>query len=90
MLAGLQEKSIYLQSNLADVAYSACVIQKTTQFSLFEYAVDNICDMITNKQTLKDYGDGSFGGGTGRSIQCLDKRKRARNDSFLTKIMQAS
>ena len=39
---------------------------------------------------LKGYGDGSFGGGTGLSIQCLDKRERARNDSSLTKIMPAS
>ena len=39
---------------------------------------------------LKGYGDGSFGGGTGPSVQCLDKRKRARNDFILTKIMQSS
>ena len=57
---------------------------------MFESAVDDICDMITTKQMLKGNGDGSFGGGTGPSIQCLDKRKRARNDSVLTKIMQAS
>ena len=64
--------------------------KKRTQLSLFESAVDNICDMITIKQMLKGYGDESFGGGTGPSIQCLDKRKRARNDSILTKIIQAS
>ena len=52
--------------------------------------VDDICDMITTKHMLKGYGDGSFKDGTGPSIQCLDKRKRARNDSVLTKIMQAS
>ena len=46
--------------------------------------------MITTKRMLKGYGDGSFGGETGPSIQCLDKRKRARNDSILTKIMQSS
>ena len=46
--------------------------------------------MITTKQMLKGYGDGSFGGGTGPSIQCLDKRKRARNDSILTKILQGN
>ena len=57
---------------------------------MFESAVDYICDMITTKQMLKGYGDGSFGGGTGSSIQCLDKRERARNDFILTKIMQAS
>ena len=39
---------------------------------------------------LKGYRDGSSGDGTGPSIQCLDKRKRAHNDSILTKIMQAS
>ena len=50
--------------------------KKRTQLSLFESAVDNICDMITIKQMLKGYGDESFGGGTGPSIQCLDKRKR--------------
>ena len=64
--------------------------KKRTQLSLFESAVDNICDMITIKQMLKGYGDESFGGGTGPSIQCLDKRKRARNNSVLTKIMQGS
>ena len=53
---------------------------------MFELAVDDICDMITTKQMLKGYGDGSFGGGTGPSIQCLDKRKRARNDSILIKL----
>ena len=57
---------------------------------MFESAVDDICDMITTKQMLKGYGDGSFGGGTGPSIQCLDKCKSARNDFILTKIMQAS
>ena len=57
---------------------------------MLELAVDDICDMITTKQMLKGYGDGSFGGGAGPSIQCLDKRKRARNDSILTKILQAS
>ena len=46
--------------------------------------------MITTKQMLKGYRDGSFGGGTGPSIQCLDKRKRARNDSILTKILQGN
>ena len=51
--------------------------KKRTQLSLFESAVDNICDMITIKQMLKGYGDESFGGGTGPLIQCLDKRKRA-------------
>ena len=39
---------------------------------------------------LKGYGGGSSGDGTGPSIQCLDKRKRAQNDSILTKIMKAS
>ena len=53
---------------------------------MFELAVDDICDMITTKQMLKDYGDGSFGGGSGPLIQCLDKRKRARNDSILKKL----
>ena len=47
---------------------------------------DDIYDMIINKKMLKGYGDGSFGGGTGPSIQCLDKRKRTRNDSILTKL----
>ena len=78
------------ESNLAEVVHSAWVTQKRKQLSLFESAVDDICDMITTKQMFKGYGDGSFGGGTGPSIQCLDKRKRARNDSILTKIMQAS
>ena len=78
------------ESNLAEVVHSAWVTQKRKQLSLFESAVDDICDMITTKQMFKSYGDGSFGGGTGPSIQCLDKRKRARNDSILTKIMQAS
>ena len=73
--------------NLAEVVHSAWVTPKKTQLSLFESAVDDICDMITTKQMLKGYGDGSFGGGTGPSIQCLDKRKRARNDSILTRIM---
>ena len=44
--------------------------------------VDDICDMITTKQMLKRYGDGSFGGRTGPSIQCLNKRKHARNGSI--------
>ena len=57
---------------------------------MFESAVDDICDMITTKQILKGSVDGSFGGETGPSIQCLDKRKRARNDSILAKIMQSS
>ena len=73
-------------SNLAEVVHSAWVTQKRTQLSFLESAVDETCDMITNKQMLKGYGDGSFGGGTGPSIQCLDKRKRARNDSILTKL----
>ena len=46
--------------------------------------------MINTKQMLKGYGDGSFRGGIGPSIKCLDKRKRARNDSTLIKMMQAS
>ena len=46
--------------------------------------------MITTKQMLKGYGDGSFGGGTGPSIQWLDKCKRAQNGSILTKIMQSN
>ena len=75
------------ESNLAEVVHSAWVTPKKTQLSLFESAVDDICDMITTKQMLKGYGDGSFGGGTGPSIQCLDKRKCARNDSILTRIM---
>ena len=78
------------ESNLAEVVHSAWVTQKRTQLSLFESAVDDICDMITTKQMLKGYGDGSIGGGTGPSVQCLDKRKRARNDSLLTKIMLSS
>ena len=57
---------------------------------MFESEVDNICDMITTKQMLKGYGDGSFRGGTGPSTQCLAKRKHARNDSVLTKIMQSN
>ena len=44
--------------------------------------VDDICDMITTKQMLKRYGDGSFGGRTVPSIQCLNKRKHARNGSI--------
>ena len=78
------------ESNLAEVVYSAWVTQKRTQLSLFESAVDDICEMINTKQMLKGYRDGSFEGGTGPSIQSLNKRKRARNDSILTKIMQAS
>ena len=38
---------------------------------------------------LKGYGDGSFGGGTEPSTQCLAKRKHTQNDSVLTKIMQS-
>ena len=72
--------------------YIQCGLQKKkkAQLSLFESAVDYICDMITTKQMLKGYGEGSFRGGTGPSIQPLDKRERARNDSILTKIMQPS
>ena len=57
---------------------------------MFESVVDDICEMINTKQMLKNYGDGSFGGGTGPSIQFLDKCERVRNGSILTKIMQAS
>ena len=78
------------KSNLAEVVHSAWVAQKRTQLSLFELAVDDNCEMVNTKQMLKGCGQGSFGGGTGSSIQCLDKRKRAQNDSVLTKIMQAS
>ena len=73
--------------------YIQCGLQKKkkkAQLSLFESAVDYICDMITTKQMLKGYGEGSFRGETGPSIQPLDKRERARNDSILTKIMQPS
>ena len=73
--------------------YIQCGLQKKkkkAQLSLFESAVDYICDMITTKQMLKGYGEGSFRDGTGPSIQPLDKRERARNDSILTKIMQPS
>ena len=78
------------ESNLAEVVHSTCLTQKRTQLSLFESAVDDIYDMIATKQMLKGYGDGSFEGRTGPSIQCLDKRKRASNDSILKKIMQSS
>ena len=78
------------ESNPAEVVNSAWVTQKRTQLSLFESAVNDICDLITTKQMLKGYGDRSFEGGIGSSIQYLDKRKRARNDSVLTKIMRVS
>ena len=78
------------ESNLAEVVHSAWVTQKGTQLSLFQSAVADIFDMLTTKQMLKGYGDGSFGGETGTSLQCIDKQKRARNDSILTKIMQSS
>ena len=77
------------ESNLVKVVYSPWVAQKRTQLSLFESEVDDICDMITTKQMLKGYGDGSFGGGTEPSTQCLAKRKHTQNDSVLTKIMQS-
>ena len=57
---------------------------------MLELAVDDICDMITTKQMLKGYRDESFGGGTGTSIQCLDKRKCGHNVSILTKAMQSN
>ena len=61
-------------SNLAEIVHSARFTQKRIQLSLFESAVDDICDMVTTKQMLKSYGDGSFGSGTGPSVQYLDKR----------------
>ena len=81
------------ESNIAELVHSVWVTKKKkkkAQLSLFESAVDYICDMITTKQMLKGYGEGSFRGGTGPSIQPLDKRERARNDSILTQIMQPS
>ena len=79
------------ESNIAELVHSVWVKKKKkAQLSLFKSAVDYICDMITTKQMLKGYGEGSFRGGTGPSIQPLDKRERARNDSILTKIMQPS
>ena len=81
------------ESNIAELVHSVWVTKKKkkkAQLSLSESAVDYICDMITTKQMLKGYGEGSFRGGTGPSIQPLDKRERARNDSILTKIMQPS
>ena len=78
------------ESNLAEVVHSTWLTQKRTQLTLFESAVDDIYDMIATKQMLKGYGDGSFEGRIGPSIQCLDKRKRASNDSILKKIMQSS
>ena len=78
------------ESNLTEVVHSSWLTQKRTQLSLSDSAVDDIYDMIATKQMLKGYGDGSFEGRTGPSIQCLDKRKRASNDSILKKTMQSS
>ena len=78
------------ESNLAEAVYSAWVTQNRIQLPLCESEIDNICDMISIKQILKGYGKQSFGGGTGPSVQCLGKRKRARTDSILTKIMESN
>ena len=44
--------------------------------------------MITAKQMLQGYADGSFGGRTGPSFQDLERRQKARNDTVLSKLIQ--
>ena len=53
LICGAFKRKNAPESNLAEVVHSTCVTQKRTQLSLFESAVDNICDIITTKQMLK-------------------------------------
>ena len=76
------------ESNLAEVIHSCWVTQKRTQLSIYEACIDDICEQVTVKQMLKGYGEGSFIGGTGTSFGNLQKRKKAREDSLTSKIIE--
>ena len=60
---------------------------RKTNIDLFDAAVDDITEFITVKQMLRNYKDGSFGGCSGPSFDNLRKRKLARQDKVLNKVM---
>ena len=76
------------QSNLALVIHSSSVTQKRTHLSAYKPVADDICEMITVKQMLVGYADGSFRGGTGPSFNTLQIRRKARETSTYSMIFE--
>ena len=75
------------ESNLAEVIHSSWVSSRKTNIDLFDAAVDDITEFIRVKQMLRNYKEGSFGGCSGPSFDNLRKRKLARQDKVLNKVM---
>ena len=50
-------------------------------------SIDDICEQVTVKQTLKGFKDRSFIGGTGPFFGNLRQRQKAKEDSLTSKII---
>ena len=66
-------------SNLAEVIQSSWVSTKGTYISIYEYTLDDVAELVTIKQMLKEYEEGNFSGGTGPSYMHINSRKNAQN-----------
>lgn len=75
------------KSNSSEVMHSSWVTTKRRHVTLYEPTIDDITEHLAIKQMLKDYGNGRFGGGTGRNIKELEARKLARKERVSSQII---